>query len=584
MLQTIEKQLKDLLKKVGTTGEIEFSKPPNSEMGDVAFACFGLGENPKEEAEIIVDRIKRLEDCKIIGEVKAFGPYVNFYLRTCELANLVLDEVNKKDYGHNNIGKGKKVLIEYPSQNTHKEFHIGHFRNVCIGNPLVQLYRKSGYNIIPMNYVNDFGRHVVKALWWILRSQKSIKSVKSLKSGVNNQKWLGEMYAEASKYIEDHSVETKNFASAEIKSELDELQTKLEARDPEVMKIFEETKNWSVEGFKKLMDEFKTEHDSIIYESEVKDRGQEIVDELLKKKIAEVGEGGAIIINLEKYNLDIVLLRKSMGGGVYLTSDLALAEKKFKKYKVDESINITGTEQNHYFKQLFKVLELNGFKHKMTHIGYGLVNLPSGKMSSRAGNVILYEDLRDEVFASLKKETTDRHSDWSKEQVEKTVYVLTQAVLKFTMQKHESNKNITFDIKEAMSFEGYSAPYILYAVARINSLLRKSDNSYPSNSAGGQITDNNFSLLDKPEEKVLLMLLGEYGEVVKKALENYNPSTIARYCFDLAQAFNDFYNKHSVLNIEDEELRKARLALSEAVRKVLVDALRLLTIETVDAM
>jgi len=558
MLQIIDSQLKDLLKKAGVTGEIEFSKPPKADMGDVAFGCFGLGGNPKEEAEKLAERLSGV-DTRLIASVQAFGPYVNFFFNTSELANLTLDEVNKKDYGSNNIGKGKKVLIEYPSQNTHKEFHIGHFRNVCIGNPLVQLYRKSGYKMIPMNYVNDFGRNVVKVLWYIQKFDKQPKGDK--------QKWLGEIYAEASKYIEENK--------EKVTSELDELQTKLEARDPETMKLFEETKSWSVDGFKKLMDELDVEHDSIIYESEVKDRGQEIVDELLKKGIAEVGERGAIIIDLEKYNLGIAVLRKSTGGGLYHTSDLALAEKKFKKYKVDESINITGTEQNHYFAQLFKILELNGFKHKMTHIGYGLVNLPSGKMSSRAGNVILYEDLRDEVFASLKKETVDRHLDWNEDKVEKNVHTLTQAVLKFTMQKHESNKIITFDMEEAMSFDGYSAPYILYAVARINSIKKKGD------SKKGK---EDFSLLKEIEEKKLLILLGEYGEVVEKALENYNPSTIARYCFELAQAFNDFYNKHSVLKLDDKSVVSARLALCGAVQQTLTDAFSLLTIETVEEM
>jgi len=558
MLQIIESQLKDLLEKAGVTGKIEFSKPPKADMGDVAFACFELGGNPREEAAKLVEKLE-VDGFKLIDEIKAFGPYVNFFFNTGELARLTLEEVNKKDYGSNNVGKDKKVLVEYPSQNTHKEFHIGHFRNICIGNPLVQLYRKSGYKIIPMNYVNDFGRHVVKALWYMQKFDK--------KPDGNKQKWLGEIYAQASKYIEEHK--------EEVTPELDELQTKLEAHDPETMKLFEETKSWSVEGFKKIMDELEVEHDSIVYESEVKDRGQEIVDELLKKGIAEVGEGGAIIIDLEKQNLDIALLRKSNGGGVYLTSDLALAEKKFKKYKVDESINITGTEQNHYFSQLFKVLELNGFKHKMSHIGYGLVNLSSGKMSSRAGNVVLYEDLRDEVFASLKKETVDRHSDWNEEQVEKNVHILTQAVLKFTMQKHESNKNITFDMEEAMSFDGYSAPYLLYAVARINSIKKKGD------STKGK---EDFSLLKEIEEKKLLMLLGEYGEVVKKALENYNPSTIARYCFDLAQAFNDFYNKHSILNVEDQDLANVRLILSISVGQVLTKSLKLLTIDTVEEM
>jgi len=180
-------------------------------------------------------------------------------------------------------------------------------------------------------------------------------------------------------------------------------------------------------------------------------------------------------------------------------------------------------------------------------------------------------------LARMVDETKKRHENWPKRKTEDTARILTMAILKFTMQKHEANKVITFDLKEATSFEGFSAPYLLYAVARINSLVRKSDNSY-------QITNNNVSLLDKPAEKTLLMLLGEYDEIVKKALENKNPSVIAKYCFDLAQAFNDFYNKHSVLSAENKTLVTARVMLCQAVGKVIVNALGLLTIETVEEM
>jgi len=378
------------------------------------------------------------------------------------------------------------------------------------------------------------------------------------------------MYAEASSYIKEHE--------DDVKPELDELQKKLETRDKEVMKLFKETRQWSLDGFKKIDKELGLKYKEIFLESDVKDSGQKIVDELLAKKIAQVGERGAIIIDLTQCGLDIALLRKSTGAGVYLTSDLGLAVKKFKKYKVDESINITGSEQDFYFKQLFKVLELYGFKHKMSHIGYGLVNLPSGKMSSRAGNVILYDDLRDEIFTHMLAETGKRHTDWSKKKMEKTAWVLTMAILKFTMQKHEANKVITFDLKEAVSFEGFSAPYLLYVVARINSLLKKSKVSKVLKVH--KVLDE----LVASEEKSLLLMMGDYGEVIKKALENKNPSVIAKYCFDLAQTFNDFYNKHSVLNAENKELASARLALCSAVRKVLVDALGLLTIETVEEM
>lgn len=516
-----------------------------------------------EEKNFLVESLKNKENEKDwMFTTFETNVFLNFNIHNGIFAKLVIEEIEKKgkDYGTNKLGKGKKVMIEYPSQNTHKEFHIGHLRNVGIGNTLVELYKKSGYKVLPVNYINDFGSHVVKCLWGILKFHKDEEPE------TNKQKWLGQVYAEASTYVKEHP---------EVQVEVDELQKKLEARDKEIWPLFEKTKQWSIEGFDKLQSELQVQHDKVFYESDVKDRGQEKVDELLKKGIAEVGEGGAIIINLEKYDLDIALLRKSTGSGLYMTSDLALAEKKFKE-NIEESITITGIEQNFYFKQLFKVLELSGFKNKMTHIGYGLVNLPEGKMSSRSGNVILYEDLRDQIYGQLLVETQQRHPEWSEEQVRGTVFKLTMAVLKFTMQKHEAQKNIVFDIKEAVSFEGFSAPYILYVVARINSLIKKSE----SQKIKGII---DYAVLQEPEEKKLLLLLAEYPEVIKKALLNYNPSVITKYCFDVAQTFNEFYNKHQILNVADS-LVYSRLSLCRAVKQVLVQALNILTIETVEEM
>ena len=589
----IEKKIINLLKKIGVSGTFEFTAPPNPEMGDLAFACFDLAKemklSPVEVAKDIVNKLRTschsrhaywqagaggnlVKKNKIppdiisggmtalIDKVEATGPYVNFYLKTAELADLVLPEVEKKNFGENNIGKNKKVLIEYPSQNTHKEFHVGHLRNACIGNSMVGLMRKSNYKVIPINYINDFGAHVVKCLWYIEKFSKQAPVE-------DKQKWLGEIYAEANNYIKEHK---------EVETELAEYQKKLESKDPEVMKLFQETKQWSIEGFDKIHHELGIEHKEVFFESEIKKKGQKIVDKLLKKKIAEVGERGAIIVDLNKYNLDIALLRKATGAGLYITSDLALAEEKFKKIKVDESINITGTEQNFYFKQLFKILELSGFKNKLTHIGYGLVNRPDGKMSSRLGNVILYEDLRDEIYTKLFQETQKRHEDWSEDKIVDTTKILTQAILKFTMLKHEAEKNVTFDIKEAVSIEGFSAPYVLYSVARINSLIKKAEKL--------EKRKIDYSLLDKPEEKKLILQIANYGKMIEKAWGNYNPSVMIRYCFELAQSFNDFYNKQQIIDEENIELTLTRLALARAVHDVLVDALNILSIKTVEEM
>ena len=567
MLGKVLEEIKNLLREAGVDSTEDFSVPPDPSMGDIAFPCFGIAKeqkkNPAEVAKEIELRIKNYE-LRIVSAVKAFGPYVNFYLNTGELARLVIEEVKEKaeEYGNNDDGNGRKVMIEYPSQNTHKEFHIGHLRNICIGNTLTRLYDKSGYKISLVNYVNDFGAHVAKCLWGVITLRRGKEPED------NKLKWLGEVYAEAGNYLAEHP---------EKKDEVEDLQNKFEAHDPSIWPLFSRTRDWCLEGFEKIYREMGISYERVFYESELKERGQQIVDELLAKKIAQVGERGAIIVDLTEYGLDIALLRKGNGAGLYITSDLALAEQKFSAPDIDESINITGDEQNFYFKQLFKILELNGFRRKLTHIGYGLVNLPEGKMSSRQGRVILYDDLREQVRAHLTTESAVRHPDWNREKLADITDTLTMAVLKFTMQKHEANKVIVFNFAEEVSFEGYSAPYLLYAVARINSLIRKSELKISHSKI-------KYELLKESEEKQLLILIANYPEVIKKALAQYNPSVVAKFCFDLAQKFSEFYNKHSVLNAENEELTAARVALCMAAKNTLVNALGVLSIETVDEM
>jgi len=566
MTSEVKQHIYSLLQSAGIAGEIELTVPPNPEMGDFAFACFGVAKEWKVSP---VDAAKKIEglinggQLGLASKVQALGPYVNFYLSAGAVAEMVIKEIIKKGkkYGINNSGKDKKVLIEYPSNNTHKEFHIGHFRNVCIGNVLVRLYERNGYTVYPVNYLNDFGNHVAKCLWGLQKFHGTEKPP------VNTQKWLGDIYAEASQKLKENP---------EFAPEVAEMQKLIENKDRKIWKLFMQTRAWSIDKFQEIFTQLGVHHKSVFYEKDLKDKGQKIIDELLKDGIAQVGEGGAIIIDLTQYNLDVALLRKSNGAGLYLTSDLPLAKAKFKKYAVDESIVITGLEQNFYFKQLYKILELIGFKKKLTHISYGLVNLKDGKMSSRLGNVILYEDLFAEVFDKLKTESAQRHPDWSEKKINANVKVLAMAALKFDMQKHEAAKNIVFDTKEASSFEGFTGPYVLYSIARINSILKQAPRL--------SMSKVQYGLLDKLEEKQLVLLLAKFPEIVNQALLEYNPSVITRYSFDLAQAFNNFYNKQSILKAATKELVVARVWLASAAKNVLENSLSLLTIDTVEEM
>lgn len=566
MLPSLRQEIDRLLSSIGLPADTPLTTPPKLEMGDLAVPCFALakeqGKNPAALAqELAVKAASSVGG--LIAKVEAQGPFVNAVFDPGELARLVLSEIKQAGdaYGNTVLVKPKKILIEYPSQNTHKEFHIGHVRNTCIGNTLVQLYRKAGYEVMPINYLNDFGAHVVKCLWGIKKFHANEEPP------ANKQRWLGQIYAEANGYLKSHP---------EDQDEVDDLQVKLERRDPSVWSDFEKTRAWSIAGFEKLHEELKIKHEAMLFESDLKNKGQEIVDELLSKGIASVGERGAIIVDLTPYKLEVALLRKSTGAGLYMTADLVLAEEKFRRFPADESITITGFEQNFYFAQLFKILELAGFRDKITHIGYGLVTLPEGKMSSRSGNVILYEDLRNAINEKITQELLNRHSDWSQERAQSVSLALTLAVVKYTIQKHEAAKTIVFNLDEATSFEGMNAPYILYAVARMNSLLRKA--GVVQNTSGVS-----YEMLGDPREKRLLTLMAGYGDMLAKALENYNPSVAAKYCFDLAQAFNDWYAQCPIIS-DDAALSGSRLALTEGVRTVLVQALRVLTIETVDEM
>ncbi len=241
-MQRIKKEVEHLLAVAGAKGQIELTSPPNPEMGDFAFACFGLAKelkiNPKEAAEQMAAKIKG-QKSKLVERVEAVGPYVNFYLQTGDLAYLVIKKISqqKNKYGNNEIGKGKKVLIEYPSNNTHKEFHIGHLRNVCIGNTLAQLYQACGYKVYPVNYLNDFGNHVAKCLWGLNKFHKGEKPP------ANKQKWLGDIYAEASQQVRDNP---------DLGKEVAEMQKKLEEHDPELWPLFMETREWSIDKFTEI--------------------------------------------------------------------------------------------------------------------------------------------------------------------------------------------------------------------------------------------------------------------------------------------------------------------------------------------
>lgn len=567
MLAEIKKQIAALLPAELGVAAGDLVIPPEKKMGDLSLPCFGLakklGKNPMVIAQEIAGQIVLINQF-LVQSARATGPYLNFVLQPGAVAKIILPPIikNKKHLGQNKLGKGAQVILEYPSNNTHKELHIGHFRNICLGNALVNLLSANGFKATPINYLNDFGSHVAKCLWCLRKFHGKENPP------ANKQKWLGLIYAEASQYIVEHP---------EAKEEVAVWLQKLETRDKSIWPLFKKTRQWSIDGFAKIFKELGVKHQKTFFEMDVKDAGQKIVNELLKKKIAQVGEGGAIIADLKQYGLDIGLLRKSNGSGLYLTSDLGLAAAKKRAYpKAAVSVHLTGSEQNFYFKQLFKILELAGFQFQMRHVSYGLVSLPQGKMSSRAGNVILYDDLRDEALKHAEAETKRRHPDWPAYKIKKTARAVALAALKFSMLRAGPSQNIVFNLAEAISFDGFTGPYLQYSLARLNSILKK------AGSLGNGRVD--YAVLTAPTEKALILKLAEMSLATAKASTDYDPSILARYLYETAKLFSEFYEFCPVLKAESAALKKARLHLVAAVKATLESGLLMLGVPLIKEM
>jgi arginyl-tRNA synthetase len=533
--------------------------PPNAEMGDLSLPLFKIakktGKNPAQIAgELVSLKIKA------ISGLSATGPYLNFKFNVQDLAAGIMGEVLdlKKEYGKNNFGRGRKIMIEYSNANTHKEYHIGHLRNICYGDAVSRLLAANGNASIPVSYINDFGIHVAKTLWAYMEFYKDAELPE------NKGEFLGRVYVRASKESKDNKI---------AKQMIELIMKKIESCAGAEYDLWRTTRHWSIEQFDKIYNELGVEFKATYYESEVIDEGREIVEDMRKKGILKESQG-ALIADLEEYNLGVLMFLRSDGTALYPVADTALAKRKAEEFAPDESVYVTDIRQNLHFRQLFKVLELYGIKNKLTNLGYDIVKLPSGMMSSRSGNVITYAELRDELFKKAKEETAKRHTDWSSDKIENVAKTISFGAMKFEMLKVGADQVIVFDINKALSFSGFTAAYLQYTCARLKSIFRKA----------GEIKKNiDFSLFKEKEEAGLLIKVAKYPEAIARAGEEYDPSAISKYIFELAQIANDYYHKIPVLKAE-KDTRDARLLLLAAAALVLESGLDLLGISSVEEM
>jgi arginyl-tRNA synthetase len=544
-------------------------KPPEAKLGDFALPCFRfakpLQQKPQDVAQKLKDSLSaRCSDW--IERIEVVGAFLNFFAKVSRLAESSLDGIHDGSFFARLKSRprqnAQKTMIEFSQPNTHKEFHVGHGRNVCLGDSLVRMFRYCGYPVVAVNYPGDEGAHIAKCLWWM---RKQALQPPTQRRGA----WLGSVYSEADRNLKAADESTRKTYDQEISAIL----RAIEAKSGEVYDLWKETRQWSLDDFYQIYNFFGVKFDHYFFESEVSEESQRIVEEYLNKGVFKLDQG-AVGVDLSPFKLGFSILRKSDGNTLYATKDLALARKKFEDWGIDRSIYVVADEQNHHFKQVFKVLELMGFDKAKNchHLSYGLVTLPEGRMSSRLGNGVTFQELIDAVRKQLLEILATQSADWTEAERQDVADKLTVGSIRYGMLNTDPVKNIVFNFEEWLAFEGNSGPYLMYCYARSQSILRR------ATEAKARAEFGNAHLYQTEEEKELIRYLYDFNNIVDASCENYRPSSLTHYLFELCKSFNRFYKQVPVLKTDDIKLRGARLALVEAFSLELKQGLDLLGI------
>ncbi|MGM9934050.1 arginine--tRNA ligase [uncultured Clostridium sp.] len=534
--------------------------PPKPEMGDYAFPCFQLSKVMRKAPNMIAEELKGFMDTEGFERIENLGPYLNFFVDKGTFAKNTITKVLEEgdNYGASNVGEGKTVCVEYSSPNIAKPFHVGHLFTTAIGNSLYKMFKKEGYNTVGLNHLGDWGTQFGKL---ISAYHRWVDEEALEKAPIDELLRIYVKFHEEAK--KDPSLEDE--ARANFKA--------LENGDPEATALWTRFRDLSLKEFERVYDILGVKFDSLNGEAFYNDKMDVVVDELKEKGLL-VESNGAQVVMLEDYNMPPCIVLKADGASIYATRDLAAAMYRKKTYDFYKCVYVVGTPQALHFKQVFKVLELAGHEwaKDCVHVGFGLVKFADRKLSTRDGSIVLLDDLLREAVEKTMEAIKDKDEIQNKEEVAKKIGV--GAVI-FTYLKNSREKDIVFDWKEILSFEGETGPYVQYAYARGNSIL---------NRAGECSGTVDYSKLSSKEEFELVKSLGNFNNVITLALDKLEPSILTRYVIEVAKGFNKFYNSHSVLNLDDEDLKATRLNLVKASLQVIKNGLELLGIGVVEKM
>ncbi|WP_019321863.1 arginine--tRNA ligase [Streptococcus mutans] len=535
-------------------------KPKKSSMGDLAFPTFSLAKTMRKAPQIIASELVGQINNSYFEKVEAVGPYINFFLNKSEISAQVLKEVIKKreDYAQAAIGQGRNIVIDLSSPNIAKPFSIGHLRSTVIGDALSNIFQKLGYETVKINHLGDWG----KQFGLLIVAYKKWGSEEAVRAHPIDE--LLKLYVRI-------NAETKNHP--ELDEEAREWFRKLENNDEEALALWQWFRDESLMEFNRLYAELGIDFDSYNGEAFYNDKMEEVVQLLAEKELLEESKG-AQVVNLEKYGIEHpALIKKSDGATLYITRDLAAAIYRKRTYDFAKAIYVVGQEQTAHFKQLKAVLAEMGYawSKDIQHVSFGLVTKNGQKLSTRKGNVILLEPtIAEAVKRSLAQIDTKNPDLVNKEAVAHAVGV---GAIKFYDLKTDRTNGYDFDLEAMVSFEGETGPYVQYAHARIQSILRKAD-FQPQAAENYQLNDT--------ESWEIIKLIQDFPNTIVRAADNFEPSLIARFAIHLAQSFNKYYAHTRIL--DDSPERDSRLALSYATATVLKEALALLGVEAPNEM
>jgi len=589
--QLVEQALQQLYGLEIGQNPLQVQKTRKEFEGDMTVVLFPfiklLRKSPEQIGREIGDNL--LKSSSVIEDYNVVKGYLNLKISVSYWLERLNEIFLQKDFWKVKLKENADLMmIEYSSPNTNKPLHLGHVRNNLLGWSIAQIQEANGWKVVKTNLVNDRGIHICKSMlaWKLFGNGETPQS-----SGLKGDHLVGKYYVlfdqaykqQVRELVEEGWSEEEAKKSAPLMQEAQKMLLAWENNDPEVRKLWETMNGWVYEGFNETYRKLGIDFDKIYYESETYLVGKKIVEEGLGKGIFYRRPDGSVWADLRDDGLDEKLLLRADGTSVYMTQDIGTAKVRYDDFPIKKMVYVVGNEQNYHFQVLSILLDKLGFEwgKSLVHFSYGMVELPNGKMKSREGTVVDADDLIDEMLRTAREtsEELGKLDGCSPEEVENIVRMVALGALKYFILKVDPRKNMTFNPKESIDFNGNTGPFIQYTHARIRSVLRKAQEQSIS---FGKLNNLNLSISQK--ERYLVQLLTEFPLMVKEAGDEFNPALIANFLYELVKEYNQFYHDYSILKEENTDLRNFRLVLSSAIADVIKDGMALLGIEVPERM